>query len=439
VGAGNMVDFNRDGIFRDSSAGGNREATTMANFCTWAIRNMDNLTADDTGACNASLSWTSPKMIRIANRLYVFYVSLTDHKIHYYQGVESGNDPNGGCPGGSTFGAKCMTWSRDAVIPATTFTVQSFSAIAPPSGSSVLFVYRDASGNMRGFNGSIVDGFGNLGGFSGETNIDIGVTIDPELATTYVDAGGSPLIGLYYLTNAGYRWKTASAPGAAWVDRGAVVDASGASLTGDIGASVASTSNRTCAVFPDASRKARFHCLDVTSGRWTDYSTTMFASTGSYLTQTVKPSLAFHRQRDKNGNPLYGEPSIGQFWMATVSPGATARSLLFYTSSALSSAVLPDASMHFTFYAWGGSYWDDVYPGSGVSLFADGSVSALKAAILGPSGPSTGCVMFLPLVDGTVNETQTDINDFQVMERGMCLGLHGGDTAYCGATNNFGY
>lgn len=154
----------------------------------------------------------------------------------------------------------------------------------------------------------------------------------------------------------------------------------------------------------------------------------------------AKVGLAFHVMRDKNGGPLYGDWTKGQFWMMTVPSGQTNE--LLYTSSVLSSTILPSTSMNFPWYAWAGSYWDSVFPGTGAMLYDDTSISALKGVLLG-NGGSTSCLIFLPFADGTLNETQTDVNDFQVMEHGACIGLRytiGDGTTYCGSSPNaFGY
>jgi hypothetical protein len=447
------VDWNRDGSWVDSVAG-NRETTTWGNFCTWATRNMQIPSGLDGGKpLLRSYLAATPKLLKLGTRLYAFYISASDYKIHYYQGAVSGADQNGSCPGGSAYDipdfnpayhSPCMTWSGDNIINASSYATYKFSAVA--SSSAVQFVYYDGSGNMRQFNSSSVDASGNLTGWSSDSLVTAGVVGEPELANTYVDGSGVPVIGLYYLTSSGFQWKTATAAGGTWTSKGAVLDGSGAALTGTVSPSVASTSNRTCGVFPDSSGNSRFHCLDIAApNRWTDYSSTMFALTPGYQAQTVKVGLAFHVLRDSNGGPLYGDSTVGQFWMATVQPGGvTSRNLLIYTSSKLSSTITPSGAMNFVWYAWGASLWDSVFAGTGISLYEDPTLSALKGYFLADGG-SLSASVFAPFVDGTLNETQRDVNDFQVMERGICLGarftISGGglDTAFCGTINAFGY
>ena len=77
----------------------------------------------------------------------------------------------------------------------------------------------------------------------------------------------------------------------------------------------------------------------------------------------------------------------------------------------------------------------DAGPGSGAALYSDLDLSALKGAFW-RSGGSAG-LLFLPLADGTFQTRMRDLNDFRVMQRGTCLGLHGlASELYCGTADS---
>ena len=70
-----------------------------------------------------------------------------------------------------------------------------------------------------------------------------------------------------------------------------------------------------------------------------------------------------------------------------------------------------------------------------MDFFADPQFPYAKAALLDAGGE----VRFLPHADGIFDLDFRSGSDFQIMERGICLGLHRGDTTRCGPSNAFGY
>jgi hypothetical protein len=63
-----------------------------------------------------------------------------------------------------------------------------------------------------------------------------------------------------------------------------------------------------------------------------------------------------------------------------------------------------------------------VVPGTGVTLYEDETLSALKAA-LAVEVKDTQRVDFLPFADGSFPAQLGSGNDFEVMERGICRGI----------------
>jgi hypothetical protein len=80
-------------------------------------------------------------------------------------------------------------------------------------------------------------------------------------------------------------------------------------------------------------------------------------------------------------------------------------------------------------FRWRGSVidqWTNLVPGTGVALYEDETLSALKALMAIRDG-KTGAtrIDFLPFADGAYDEDFGTGNDFEVMERGICVGLRG--------------
>jgi hypothetical protein len=85
--------------------------------------------------------------------------------------------------------------------------------------------------------------------------------------------------------------------------------------------------------------------------------------------------------------------------------------------------------------------WAFTVPGVGITLYEDETISAPKAAgfwqgtTLGTNLPITNLTLF-PFADGTTDNAIVlkDGNDFQVMERGICMSIKKNTASSCGGT-----
>jgi len=86
-------------------------------------------------------------------------------------------------------------------------------------------------------------------------------------------------------------------------------------------------------------------------------------------------------------------------------------------------------------YTW--DEWTAPIAATSVAFFENGNLSAMKGVFLTRRKDPDfrervrgDKLVFLPFVDGTFSATLRDVNDFHLMERGVCLGLKG--EAGCG-------
>jgi hypothetical protein len=221
--------------------------------------------------------------------------------------------------------------------------------------------------------------------------------------------------------------------------RRAVQDSTGRDIDSPSGPSlVALPSGEHCAVMPDALSFMRFFCYERASDRWIDLSAEAFdagfnASTGD------APGLAFHRYRDASGAPASSDSTRGALYLAFSEP-ASGLALFphnphFFVSEWLSATHGAQERIAFR---WRGriiNEWTQLAPGTGVALHDDGE--HLQALLVQRNGAGVHELQYLPYADGELDEALGAGNDFQVMERGVCLGIR--SEAECGGSETARY
>jgi hypothetical protein len=283
----------------------------------------------------------------------------------------------------------------------------------------------------------------------------------PNLSPMYVNPalfGGATEALIVHGSNAGvyYRWVLTTNNGSV-LPPVQLTTAGGATMTGHFSPTVIPWPSRgaadhasigtSCGVFIDQATQPRFYCYVKSTDRWQDFTAQMYAK--EPMRNTVqKVSLAYHVSRESTGAALISDSANGQFWMTVVpipgdadGDGVTDRGRpVLYISRQLTSTQLPSATTLKWMYS--GNYWDamqTVEMGTNVTLYEDESISAMKGAWLN----NTQQLFFFPFADGTSPEILKDGNDYQVMERGICMGVHGGiwngAQSVCGTSNKFGY
>ncbi len=416
------VDFNRDGVF---AADWVRAGATWA---TWASCKARSRVTQD--LFDAPLYGSTPVLIRRRDRLFAFWIDA-DQRIRYRSATHAGPSSTGSCTGGDGIDQHCMAWDAVRQVP-TLQNARGLSAVTW-NDDEVIVAYRSAANTIRHFRATTVIGDA-LAGWTPEVAVAGAVTTsEPELEVieNLVGRQRVPSLGLYWRQwPVGHYYAAfAHSPGAGFSPAEPLVHARTLQpIRGLVSPTLASrrtsAGRETCAALTAPSGQLRFYCRSAVNGRWTDLSTTMFPN-GQQQYTVVKPGLSFHIHRRWQGAPIFGDVGRGQWNLALTKP------LSFpdmYVSATLNGAQSTATAGAFNYLGKVGDQWTGLLTGSGVALFEDPEISALKGLWITTNHYTR--VQFLPFADGTFDADLRDGDDFTIMERGICLGLQ--DEAHCG-------
>jgi hypothetical protein len=196
-----------------------------------------------------------------------------------------------------------------------------------------------------------------------------------------------------------------------------------------------------CGVFTDQDAFIRFYCYDAARDLWVDLSTHAFYAGLGPQTQG-QVGLAYHRYRAADGTPANGDASRGALYLSFTEPDVDSERFShnphFYVSEWLDAEHPAMTEIDFRWRGRVINQWTHLEPGTGVALYEDETLSALKGLMAsGTDRPGVTRIEFLPLADGAYDEDFGTGNDFQVMERGICTRLRG-DQA-CGGPDTASY
>lgn len=220
--------------------------------------------------------------------------------------------------------------------------------------------------------------------------------------------------------------------------RRAALDGTGAPIQAASGPSVTVLpSGERCSVVADAASFSRFYCYDAAADHWLDLSGRAF-DVGLGPRTGDAPGLAYHLYRDATG--------------AAISDDARGALVFAFSEPAGDNAVFPNnphlylsewlsqahgARERITF-RWRGrliNEWTQLAPGTGVALHE--GPDHLHALLVQRSSAGALRLDFLPYADGERDEELSAGNDFEVMERGICLGIRSQEE--CGGPDTAAY
>jgi hypothetical protein len=197
-----------------------------------------------------------------------------------------------------------------------------------------------------------------------------------------------------------------------------------------------STTNETWMVAPDPGSFIRIYRYVPGQDRWEDRTAAVFPSRP---TGTVHQRMGFAFRPLTDGNGQVIDPRRGEFNLAYGEEIAGQIGSL-WVSDVVDGARPPGTHLRFPMSTAGrfGHPWYTIATtsGGGIDLYTDPQFPHMKALLLAGDDQT---LRFLPHPDGIFDADWADGSDFQVMERGICLGLRGGDAAFCGPRNSFGY
>jgi hypothetical protein len=193
--------------------------------------------------------------------------------------------------------------------------------------------------------------------------------------------------------------------------------------------SLALPTGELCGVFPDREGFMRFDCYDKARDVWVDLSKRAF-DVGLGPHTAGSPSLAFHHYRDATGAFIADDPTRGALYVTFTEPESSAANYPdnphFFMSEWLNAqhGAFEQISLR-----WRGrviSEWVNLATGTTLALHEDVARPQLEGLMaVRNEAKHTTHLDFLPHVDGVFDETLGSGDDFQVMERGICMGLHG--------------
>lgn len=459
------VDWNRNGSL---DTGVIRSALNFNEQCGMPSRQQDKVAAVGT------FKEVSPDAIVFQSALIAFYVNAAGTSVQA-AATEL-------LPGPTAFGScntgtgqpltPCHPWSEASTVVTMPLQITGLSAYAYQG--HVFLALRTSDGVVHVGKTSTLDGLRRPVFSAGVSAVESAGTFgnDVELSAVYVDpssptyGGASEVLGLFYLVPSGSygrhtrRWL--GPPAGTWSSASAlVVEAGGFTLAldGSMTAGVATwpARNGDLAVRPDigvpcaalsaragspATDRIGFYCYNKANDRWVQRIAPLA------LTDKVvsKPGLAFQAvyAGASSGSvaTTCGSGLCGSFYLVPKGPGLDGfnGAPALFVSNRIDSSFTPTSPVSFVLKANVHDYTSGL---TAPSLVSDQQLSALKGLLfnmLVDVQDSPRELYSFGFLDGTFNGFMADGDDFRVMERNICMGLHASETR-CGSplTNPWGY
>lgn len=473
------LDWNRDGIFAPAGVPVrvpiNEEIGGFDdNGCDSRTQLAQQMTSKGAGGAATPVPSAHPSITRVGGYVYLGSQE-SDGTIVVKSAHHTGVDSHGSCPNGDTQGSTCnqqlvnAPWNN-VVVPASGHSILGFS-MAPWGVSTLVIAYLDRDNVKNTTTVHVITGTTDPNNglvWAADkvlTRGGVAVTSDivPELSTTFANAadfglGSSRVLGLYYATGGSYRAMVTTTPAGTWsspaladpqdvagkpIPAGTVVGAAtGAAVTSwpsDGWSTDVSTFGSACGAFTDATATVHMYCRDRATGKWKNMDAN-FA--GGPPKTTSRPGIAFHVPRTSVGSPVVGDVGTGQIYLTTSAAGGAKQTMQgLWQWNIGGSGTPPVTSTHpITRLSGLGNQWaqfgaSDGTPHGGVAMLEDGGLGAMEAVyVVHPGGNFANApqVSWAPLFDGGIDQPLSTGNDFSIMERGVCQGLHAG-YAFCGS------
>lgn len=467
------VDWNRDGTYSSATV---RAGASISPHCIDAsVKNPQELETVNIPQSNPPTSTFagSPVLIRYNNYFYIIYLNQNGEIRHRVAEVRL-DGLYGSCDDdmdvlktyeyeqilGKTI--SCLQWKNG-----TTFESDVNSIDAIEYNGKILITYtKTESGNRKLYSRILSGGiqsdgvipvtswsqaitrslgpylFQGTGGMTTPPSIET----TPKLVKMSVNpnnfSGENVVIGLFYIDRATdpgeNKWYWFNQTNETWSSSPInLQNVSGSNIVGYIppafvmwpGANSLSES-RTCGLISDADNRGDFYCFIYATEKWEKMTDIVFdVPNGGRPYLLSQAEIVFHRQRKTNGSPVSNDDTKGQFWLSYQSNGPSR--YVLYRSKTISGSNWPFTS-HFSssntmFDRSSWSHTMNASDGKKLSLYEDSLISGVKAVLIQRKSSNEDTLTFLPFFDNTYRTLDTHLatgNDFRVMERGICWGLH---------------
>ena len=439
TGPDDEVDWDFDGLF---SEGG---YLSIRGPLTWATKGTGALSANEQSLYFAAeLPGTTPSPA-LGDNGYLYSFFVANDRLRFRFGQMDGETAAGSCPLGDEAGQTCTNWGATFLVP-TAVDVLGASVLA--YDGRILVAYRSAQDRLHTIVGTLDDS----GGISWEEDVQHVVKTDrePEVDLIRVNPdefGDDVVIGIFYRSPNGgqYRWRSmAEITDTSSQDRGLLVDESNNALSGTQSPTMVNwpydprdaEEGRTCAAITDLTGAVHFRCYEPDADAWVEVPA--FGET--YPTTDAKPGMAYRAYRLWTGTTYLDDYTRGAFWLAVTKSQEDWDHVVLSISDpvsqdggeSLAELVFPPERS-----GWFGNEWTNLQDGSGLALYDAPALGAMKGLWIredGADGEAKDAhLRFLPFADGTFRAELRDGSDFEVMERGICARLAGGE--YCGPSS----
>jgi Metallo-peptidase family M12 len=409
------IDWNRDGLISREPV---RAALTWATYKSCGAAGHARTTLSD-----AALAPATPALVRLGTRLYALFVNA-EGELRVRHSPVSGPDAGGSCPEGDGPQTRCTKWSLESLVHGLT-QLRDF-AVLEQGPAELLIGYVQQSGQLRlarvAVQGEVLELRGDVE-LRGARSVRA-----PALARS-----GSPqLLRVLYRADDNALMQASARDPAGPFHITPVFDAQGRAIQVALGPSVlALGTGELCGVFPDLESYVRFFCYEAEHDIWRDLSSSAFyAGLGPKTSGRV--GLAYHLYRRSDGSLVTDDATRGALILSFTepeSPSAKYPDNPHYFVSEWLSAEHPARSE--LYFRWRGRVideWTTLEPGTGLALYEDPQLSAMKGLMLARVGdPASARLDFLPFADGAHEERLAAGNDFELMAQGICRGLHGAE------------
>ncbi|HKU38779.1 MAG TPA: hypothetical protein VJR89_11550, partial [Polyangiales bacterium] len=395
------IDWNRDGIISQRPV---RAALTWATYKSCGSAGHARTTLRDAG-----LRAATPALFRLGSQLYAAWLSAGG-ELYVRHSPLSGPDAGGSCPEGDGAATRCTTWAAERAVGGLPRLAQI--ALLADGDAAAWLAYLREDGQL---------GLARLELRQGALEL----REDQALAGAF--SNHAPALAR---AGAGVRVLYRARDGALFEAQAGrtsrVLDTQRRAIAVGLAPSLlALGTGELCGVFPDHEGYVRFYCEEQSG--WRDLTSSAFyAALGPKTSGPV--GLAYHRYRASDGGSITPDVTRGAVMLSFTEPESASAKYPdnphYFVSEWLSAAHPAREALYFR---WRGSVideWTTLEPGTGLALYEDEQLSALKALMLAKL-PAALHLDFLPFADGVHAERLGSGNDFELMANGICEGLRG--------------
>jgi hypothetical protein len=410
---GRDVDWNRDGMISDAAV---RADLFWATYKSCGAAEHGLVTLAETGVLAAT-----PVLVEIGDHLHALWLSDAGALFGRQRRMQGACAADAAADG-------CNDWSPAQAV-AGLASVRFIAGLALPD-TRLALAYVSASEALH-----VAELQFGANGWRVESDRELAARTQhaPSLTWMSVDArhyGATRLLSVFFRAagEQGELWQaSALGPRGPFVLR-RLFDAQQRPLASALGpSSMALPTGELCGVFPDREGFMRFYGYAKARDVWVDLSARAF-DIGLGPRTWGSANLAFHRYRDASGALIAGDATRGALYITFSEPESSAAHYPdnphFFVSEWLNAqhGVFEQISLR-----WRGrviSEWTNLAPGTSMALLEHDAQSQLAGLMaVRNEATHTTHLDFLPSADGVFDETLAGGDDFQVMERGVCMGL----------------